>query len=151
MIGLASQYEGLYYLEVDTKKVHVSNIWNEGSETIPEEALWHFRLGHLSNSPLSLMNSQFPFVRVDRNSVCDVCHYARHKKLPYSLSLNKVSTPYELIHFDIWGPISVQSVNGHKYFLTALDDFSRFTWVILLKAKSEVSQLVQEFITMIEK
>jgi hypothetical protein len=55
-----------------------------------------------------------------------------------------------LFHFDIWGPVSVSSIHDHKYFLTALDDYSRFTWIILCKAKSEISSLVQKFITMIE-
>jgi hypothetical protein len=96
------------------------------------------------------MKHDFPFVTVDSNSVCDICHLARHRKLPYKLSINKATSCGELIHFDIWGPNSVHSINGHRYFLTAIDDYSRFTWVILLKAKSEVSILVQNFVKMIE-
>jgi hypothetical protein len=76
------------------------------------------------------MKHQFPFVNVDHSSVCDICHLARLKKLPYKLSVNKASTCGELIHFDIWGPNAIESIHGHKYFLTAIDDFSRFTWVI---------------------
>jgi len=34
-------------------------------------------------------------------------------------------------------------MHGHKYFLTALDDFSRFTWIILFKSKSEAREQVQ--------
>jgi IS30 family transposase len=56
-----------------------------------------------------------------------------------------------LFHFDIWGLVYVSSIHGHKYFLTALDDYSRFTWIILCKTKSEITTLVQNFITMIEK
>jgi hypothetical protein len=97
------------------------------------------------------MKHEFPFLVADCDSVCDICHLARHKKLPYKLSVNKATTCGELIHFDIWGPNSIHSIHGHIYFLTAVDDFSRFTWVILLKSKSEVSLLVQQFITMIEK
>jgi transposase InsO family protein len=96
------------------------------------------------------MKQEFPFVSIDSTSVCDICHLARHKRLPYKLSVNKATKCGELIHFDIWGPNSIHSVHGHRYFLTAVDDFSRFTWVIMLKAKSEVSLLVQQFILMIE-
>jgi len=39
---------------------------------------------------------------------------------------------------DIWGPFSQSSIRGHKYFLTIVDDFSRFTWIVLLKSKGEV-------------
>jgi hypothetical protein len=96
------------------------------------------------------MKHEFPFVIVDNHSVCDICHLARHRKLPYKLSVNKAAKCGDLIHFDIWGPNSIHSIHGHKYFLTAVDDCSRFTWVIFLKSKSKVSSLVQNFIKMIE-
>ena len=51
---------------------------------------------------------------------------------------------------DIWEPFSKSSIHGHKYFLTILDDFSRYTWVVLLKSKSEVKAHVQNFINLIE-
>jgi hypothetical protein len=55
-----------------------------------------------------------------------------------------------LIHFVIWGPIATASIHGHRYFLTILDDHSRFLWVILLKTKAEVYAHVKNFITMIQ-
>jgi hypothetical protein len=153
MIGSGEVIEGLYYLttkseiitaNTSTPSTHSSNIH------IPKQAIWHFRLGHLSHSRLLLMQASFPFVNIDNNVVCDICHLARFKKLAYKLSRNKASKCRELIHFDIWGPTSVHSIHGHRYFLTALDDHSRFTWVILLKSKSEVSSLVVQFVKMIE-
>jgi hypothetical protein len=84
------------------------------------------------------MQHDFPFVTLNENSVCDICHYARHKKLPYKLSVNNPTKCGEWIHFDIWSPIFTQSIHGHKYFLTAIDDFSRFTWINVLKEKFEV-------------
>ena len=51
---------------------------------------------------------------------------------------------------DIWGPFSKTSVHGHKYFLTILDDYSRYTWVVLLKSKAEVKLNVQNFINLVE-
>jgi hypothetical protein len=160
MIGSGELIEGLYYLTIKTNTHHTSTTVNtsqassshihSSSVHIPSKALWHFRLGHLSNKRLLSMKHDFPFLSVDCDSVCDICHLARHKKLPYKLSVNKATTCGELIHFDIWGPNSIHSIHGHRYFLTAVDDFSRFTWVILLKSKSEVSLLVQQFIKMIE-
>lgn len=52
---------------------------------------------------------------------------------------------------DIWGPYSVPSVHNHRYFLTVVDDFSRFTWIVMLKGKFEVQQHVQNFILLVEK
>lgn len=85
MIGLGEQCQGLSYLVVDANDVVVSSV-SSGSNSIPAKALWHFKLVHLSNNTLTLVHSQFPFVRVDRKGVCDACHYARHKKSSYSLS-----------------------------------------------------------------
>lgn len=45
----------------------------------------------------------------------------------FQLCENKATQYYELIHFDIWDPSSIPSTHGHKYFIIALDDYSRFT------------------------
>jgi len=44
----------------------------------------------------------------------------------------------ELVHTDVCGPMNLSSVGGNKYFLTFIDDFSRKTWIYLLKSKDEV-------------
>jgi len=55
------------------------------------------------------------------------CAFAKQKRLKYSSSTSKSLHFFELIHVDIWGPISVSSIDGYKYFLTIVDDYSRFT------------------------
>jgi hypothetical protein len=82
--------------------------------------------------------------------VCDICHFAKQRKLPFNTSHSIAKTNFELLHFDIWGPLSTTSIHGHRYFLTILDDHSRFVWIILLKSKASVSLHVQNFITLIE-
>ena len=42
------------------------------------------------------------------------------------------------------------SIHGHKYFITIIDDYSRFVWIILITFKAEVSLHIQQFITLIE-
>jgi IS30 family transposase len=94
-------------------------------------------------------HSQFPVITVDSKVVCDVCHFAKHKKLPFSNSFNKVVKPFELIHFNICGPIVVKSVHHHSYFLTAVNDHSRYTCLTLMKHKSEAKQHVIDFLKLI--
>ncbi|KAK2409531.1 putative mitochondrial protein [Trifolium repens] len=120
------------------------------AQTIPTIALWHFRFGHLSHNRLSHMINVYPSITCDNKAICDVCHFAKQKKLPYASSKSHAKFFFELLHFDIWGPLAISSVHGHKYFLTIVDDFSRFVWIILLKNKFDVSTHVQSFITMIE-
>ena len=56
---------------------------------------------------------------------------------------------FDLIHVNIWGPYSTPSLNGSSYFLTLADDYSRCTWVFLMKYKSETSSLIQSFYNLI--
>ena len=150
LIGSSERREELYYLTPPDKMACSSSIVNSPSTLLPDSALWHFRLGHLSFSRINTLHSKFPFVNVDSKATCDVCHFAKHRKLPFIPSCNKAKQPFELIHFDIWGPISIKSIHGHSYFLTAVDDFSRYTWLTLMKTKAETRQHIVDFITLIE-
>jgi len=60
------------------------------------------------------------------------------------LSLSKANKMFDLVYFDGWGPI-IESFDGYKYFVSFVDDFSRVTWVYLLKSKSEVVYVFQNF------
>jgi hypothetical protein len=55
-----------------------------------------------------------------------------------------------LVHCDVWGPFSISAINGAKYFLTIVDDFSRTTWVYLMQFKSDVSTYLKHFFAMVK-
>nr|KYP38455.1 Retrovirus-related Pol polyprotein from transposon TNT 1-94 [Cajanus cajan] len=71
-------------------------------------------------------------------------------KLPYSTSTNRTMSFFELIHANIWGPITITSIEGYKYFLTIVDDYNRFTWILFLKNKSDVKTVLPNFIILTE-
>ena len=48
------------------------------------------------------------------------------------------SAPFELVHYDVWGPYPIMSPTGFKYFVTFIDDFSRVTWLYLMKSRVEL-------------
>ena len=50
----------------------------------------------------------------------------------------RVSVPFELSHYDVWGPCPVLSLIEFKYFITFVDDFSRVTWLYLMKSHYEL-------------
>lgn len=54
-----------------------------------------------------------------------------------------------LYTFDILGPYRVHSIYGHQYFLTIVDDYSKATWVYLLRGKDEAKTQVQNFCALI--
>ncbi|GKE46367.1 retrovirus-related pol polyprotein from transposon TNT 1-94 [Tanacetum coccineum] len=55
-----------------------------------------------------------------------------------------------LLHMDLCGPIRVASVNGKKYILVIVDDYSRFTWVRCLRSKDEAPDFIIKFLKMIQ-
>lgn len=59
--------------------------------------------------------------------------------------------PLDLVHVDLRGPVSVRSLGGGLYFLTIVDDFTRYVWVHVLKKKSEVFDLFKQHHTLVER
>ncbi|GKE48322.1 integrase, catalytic region, zinc finger, CCHC-type containing protein [Tanacetum coccineum] len=55
-----------------------------------------------------------------------------------------------LLHMDLYGPMCVASVNGKKYILIIVDDYSRFTWVKFLRSKDEALDFIIKFLKMIQ-
>ena len=70
--------------------------------------------------------------------------------LPFLKSQFIAFTPFELVHSDLWGPAPMNSINGFKYYILFIDHFTRFTWIYLLKSKSEVFAKFVQFKAMIE-
>ena len=58
------------------------------------------------------------------------------------LSVTEVQTSrlLELLHIDLMGPTSIQSLGGKRYILVVMDDFAKYTWVVLLRDKAEAPE-----------
>ena len=112
--------------------------------------VWHFRLGHISTSRINLLHSIVPDIECNPNAVCSVYPLAKQRKLSFLISTSKSDSVFDMVHCDIWGPFSVESINGSRFFLTIVDDYSRYTWIYLLHSKSQTRQLLQTFFTLIQ-
>ena len=112
-------------------------------------SLQHSRLGHPSDVKAQSLSHLFPFLKNCCNKTCTVCPLGKQKRIHFPFNNNKCSHPFDLVHMDVWGPFSVLTSNGYKYFLTIVDDASRATWIFLLKAKSDVRTLIVSFYNMI--
>ncbi|WVZ08185.1 hypothetical protein V8G54_021531, partial [Vigna mungo] len=120
------------------------------NNTINDIGLWHLRLGHPSDIKLHSLKLKYLFNFHHLTYMCDTCHRAKQKKLPfYDSNSNTMNISY-LIHVDIWGPCNILSMRGFKYFLTIVDDFSRYTWLIPIPNKSVVRKTITDVITNIE-
>ena len=50
------------------------------------------------------------------------------------------------MHSDVWGPSQEESIHGHRWFFVLIDDCSQFTWVFLMRNKSEVPHIIPFFL-----
>jgi transposase InsO family protein len=76
---------------------------------------------------------------------CASCKLGKSKILPFPLHASRASHCFDLIHSDVWGPSPVSSHEKFKYYVTFIDDHSRFTWVYFLRSKFEVFRIFTEF------
>ena len=111
-------------------------------------SLWHHRLGHaflpVINKVVSL------FVKNNSFSICSHCQLAKSHYLPFKLIHVSVSKPLELIYFDVWGPASLLSTSGAHYYISILNDATKFLWLFPLKLKSDAHQTFILFQTVME-
>ncbi|WVZ22773.1 hypothetical protein V8G54_001317 [Vigna mungo] len=150
-IGLADFRAGLYVLHGPATAanpcVHASSSHN--SILAVNHNIWHNRLGHLSDQRLKVLKQTYPFIKY-RLDNCNACHIAKRKKLPFPSHHFVSSNAFDLIHIDIWGPCSTAFIHSHRYFLTIVDDHTRYTWVHLMHAKSETRTHIQNFISYVK-
>ncbi|XP_023728194.1 uncharacterized protein LOC111875895 [Lactuca sativa] len=75
----------------------------------------------------------------------------KHHRQGYPIVIDsKIVKPLELLHIDLCGSSTVETLYNKRYILVIVDDFSRFTWVYFLRLKSETTQVMIDFIKQIE-
>nr|GEX89725.1 retrovirus-related Pol polyprotein from transposon TNT 1-94 [Tanacetum cinerariifolium] len=97
--------------------------------------LWHRCLSHLNFGAINHLARQglvrgLPKLKFEKDHLCSACAMGKSKKKSYKP--NSEDTNQEklyLLHMDLCGPMHVESLNGKKYILVIVDDYSRFTWV----------------------
>ena len=92
-----------------------------------------------------------PTSSVNKIFSCDACMSSKSHRLPYSNSPHQTSKPLEVIHSDLWGPSPVISHAGNKYYVSFIDDYTKYTWLYPLKLKSDVLQVFIDFQKRIER
>ncbi|GJW98524.1 retrovirus-related pol polyprotein from transposon TNT 1-94 [Tanacetum coccineum] len=88
-----------------------------------------------------------PKVQIGIDSLCSACERGKSKKAshPPKLVLSD-HFKLELLHMDLCRPMRVASINGKKYILVIVDDYSLYTWVYFLHSKDETPEIIKKFI-----
>ena len=99
--------------------------------------LWHRRLAHMSEKGLQILakKSLIPFAKGMSLNPCDFCLFGKQHRVSFNIPSTRKLNVLDLVHFDVCGPIDVETLGGNKYFVTFIDDASRKVWVYVLKTK----------------
>ncbi|GJR45866.1 retrovirus-related pol polyprotein from transposon TNT 1-94 [Tanacetum coccineum] len=119
--------------------------------------LWHRRLSHLNFDYINLLSKKdvvisLPKLKYVKDQLCSSCEVSKAKRSSFKTKVVPISKGrLNLLHMDLCGPMRVASINGKKYILVIVDDYSRYTWTLFLRSKDETPEVLKEFLTMIQR
>nr|GEY94527.1 integrase, catalytic region, zinc finger, CCHC-type, peptidase aspartic, catalytic [Tanacetum cinerariifolium] len=118
--------------------------------------LWHRRLNHLNFGTINDLTRKdlvqgLPRLKFEKDHLCSACQLGKSKKHAHKPKAENTNLEVlNTIHMDLCSPMRVQTINGKKYILVIVDDYSRFTWVKFLTSKDETLEVIIKFITQIQ-
>nr|GEZ44725.1 retrovirus-related Pol polyprotein from transposon TNT 1-94 [Tanacetum cinerariifolium] len=93
-----------------------------------------------------------PKLNYVKDQLCSSCELSKAKRSSFKLKVVPSSKGrLHLLHMDLCGPMRVASINGNKYILVIVDDYSRYTWTLFLPSKDETPKMLKDFLTMIQR
>ncbi|KAG5528833.1 hypothetical protein RHGRI_029481 [Rhododendron griersonianum] len=154
-IGIGRRVGDLYVLEsLHVPKESTSTALSSFSldEKSSSFYLSHSRLGHLSSERLKLLVQSGFLGNISISDIfeCSGCKLAKMSALPFNKSTLFSTSPFQVVHTDLWGPSSIATKGGSVYYVSFVDDYSRYTWVYLLTHKSDFYQVYRTFHMMIQ-
>ncbi|GJV63859.1 retrovirus-related pol polyprotein from transposon TNT 1-94 [Tanacetum coccineum] len=137
-------YVGKGYVMNDMFKLNVMVVKNEinkmnsSAYLIESSNVWHGRLGHVNfNSMRRLIKfNSIPNCHIDSKYKCETCVEAKLTRTSFK-SVNRTTEPLDMVHTYICNLKSLPTKGGNKYFITFIDDCTKYCYVYLLKSKDE--------------
>nr|GEU77284.1 hypothetical protein [Tanacetum cinerariifolium] len=125
--------------------------------TPTQACLWHRRLSHLNFDYINLLSKKdivvgMPKLKYVKDQLCSSCELSKAKRSSFkSKAVPSSKGRLHLLHMDLCGPMRVASINGKKHILVIVDDYSRYTWTLFLRSKDETSEVLNDFLMMIQR
>ncbi|GJV81141.1 retrovirus-related pol polyprotein from transposon TNT 1-94 [Tanacetum coccineum] len=93
-----------------------------------------------------------PKLKYFKDHLCSFCELGKAKRKSFHIKTTPSSKRrLQLLHMDICGPMPVESINGKKYVLVIVDDYSRYTWTHFLRSKDETPEVLIDFLTHVDE
>nr|GFB75656.1 retrovirus-related Pol polyprotein from transposon TNT 1-94 [Tanacetum cinerariifolium] len=118
--------------------------------------LWHRRLSHLNFGAINHLARQglvrgLLKLKFKKDHLCSACAMGKSTKKTHKPKFEDTNQEkLYLLHMDLCRLMRVESVNGKKYILVIVDDYSRFTWVKFLRSKDETPNFIIKFLKIIQ-
>ncbi|GKC06274.1 retrovirus-related pol polyprotein from transposon TNT 1-94 [Tanacetum coccineum] len=119
--------------------------------------LWHRRLSHLNFDTINLLLKYdivtgLPKLKFIKDHLCSSCELGKAKQKSFHTKTTPSSKRrLQILYMDLCGPIRVESINGKKYVLVIVDDFSRYTWTHFLRSKDETPEVLIDFLRLVQR
>src|SRR4051812_25018517 len=136
-IGKGYECGGLFRFSLsDFCNKSVNHICGDVNE---DTSVWHSRLCHINFGLMSRMSSMslIPNFTIAKGSKCHSCVQSKQPRKPHKAAEERNLAPLELIHSDLCEMNGVLTKGGKRYFMTLIDDATRFCYVYLLQSKDE--------------
>lgn len=120
------------------------------AEAKDENWLWNLRFGHMNFGGLNLLHRKgmvkgLPLIE-KMDSLCEGCILGEQHSETFRAGKSiRAKAPLEIVHSDLCGPMETPSIGGNHYLLAFINDYTRKTWVYLLKSKSEVFERFRQY------
>lgn len=121
-----------------------------GNESIK---LLYNRFGHPDKHTLQAIIKFLTLHSVNNNSIdfCDAYQHGKLHQLYFLVIEIKTKTSLELLYTDLWGPAFELSMDGYKYYISFVDNFTRYCWIFPLTLKFEALDTFKYFKILVEK
>ena len=126
------------------------------SHVCSDEVLWHRRFCHLGMNNVRKLISKDLVNGIDckitkDSLVCENCSDGKIHRAPFPVGEGNIEYKmFDLIHSDVCGKLNPGSLGGGNYFVTFIDDASRYVWVYILKNKGDVFNAFKSWKTLVE-
>jgi hypothetical protein len=110
--------------------------------------IWHRRYSHINYQDLPFLENMvegIPELQSTHEGIFKGCALGNNVKKPFSSNNNRSKETLDLIHSDVCGLMPVEYLVGSLYYVIFIYDYSRKTWLYLLKTKDKVFNKFQEF------
>ena len=115
--------------------------------------MWHLRLSHINIDRINKLakDGTLRELIVGTLPVCESFLEGKMTKRPFSTKGQRATQPLKPVHSDVCGPLNVQARRSYEYYITFIDDYSRYAFTYLNVRKSETFGKFIEFRTVAEK